>query len=467
MATVADLIVVSNRGPLSFQLGDEGRAQLAGSGGGLATTLQPLVAGRDATWIASSMSEADHLAASDGLMNVDGMTVVTVRLDADTYRMAYDVVSNATLWYCHHHLFDLPRRPRFDVHFVDAWDAYVSMNESFADEIARLASQGATVLVQDYHFALLGKLLEASRPDLRTVHFTHTPFGDPSALRVLPANCASELLEGMAGFGACGFHAPRWKAAFDACYHEDDLTALAGSGVAPYSFVAPLGPDPVALENEAAESTGIDPALERVVGERMLILRVDRIELSKNIIRGLFAFEELLDEKPEWRDRVVMVALAYPSRESLADYLAYRSEVEHTVERINDRFGTDSWTPIVFNVADDRSRSVAAYMEYDVLLVNPVRDGLNLVAKEGPFLNRNDGSLVLSREAGAFDELKSGAFGINPFDVTETAAALHGALGLDRDERAERARTLKKLVVARTASDWMEDQLRIAGSLER
>lgn len=198
-----------------------------------------------------------------------------------------------------------------------------------------------------------------------------------------------------------------------------------------------------------------------------MILRVDRIELSKNIVRGLFAFEELLDSRPRWRDRVVMMALAYPSRESLADYLAYRSEVEHTVERINERFGNDTWTPIVLDVADNRQRSVAAYLRYDVLLVNPLRDGLNLVAKEGPLLNGNDGTLVLSREAGAYDELKEAVIAINPFDVSETAAALDVALTLDRDERAQRSRALKKLVVSRTARDWMDDQLREAGSLQR
>lgn len=413
------------------------------------------------------MNEADLLAADEGLMSSDGMTVATVHLDPDVYRMAYDVVSNATLWYCHHHLFDLPRRPRFDSHWQDAWDAYRSLNQSFAGEISRVASNGATVLVQDYHFSLLGKMLQETRPDLRTVHFTHTPFGDPSALRSLPSWCASELLAGMAAFGACGFHAQRWRAAFEACYRDVDLVGVATTATPPHSFVAPLAPDPVALENEVAQTAGIDPELERLVGSRKLILRVDRIELSKNIVRGLFAFEELLDSRPRWRDRVVMMALAYPSRESLADYLAYRSEVEHTVERINERFGNDTWTPIVLDVADNRQRSVAAYLRYDVLLVNPLRDGLNLVAKEGPLLNGNDGTLVLSREAGAYDELKEAVIAINPFDVSETAAALDVALTLDRDERAQRSRALKKLVVSRTARDWMDDQLREAGSLQR
>ncbi len=169
-----------------------------------------------------------------------------------------------------------------------------------------------------------------------------------------------------------------------------------------------------------------------------------------------------METRPAWRGRVVMLALAYPSREGLADYLSYRSEVEHTADRINDAWGTADWTPIVLDVADDRDRSVAALTRYDVLLVNPVRDGLNLVAKEGPLVNTVDGVVVLSREAGAWEELQPAAVGVNPFDVTGTALALELALGMDPDERANRAAALRDLVLGRTAADWLDDQ-RAAG----
>jgi trehalose 6-phosphate synthase len=199
-----------------------------------------------------------------------------------------------------------------------------------------------------------------------------------------------------------------------------------------------------------------------LVGGRKLLVRVDRVELSKNILRGFWAFEELLDTRPRWRGQVVFLALVYPSRQGLADYLAYRAEVEHTAARINETWGTPDWTPIVLDVADDRDRSVAALTRYDVLLVNPVRDGLNLVAKEGPLLNQADGVLVLSREAGAWDELAGSAIGINPFDVTETAGALDLALGMDDGERCSRAAALRSTVRGRTADDWFADQLAAA-----
>ena len=311
------------------------------------------------------------------------------------------------------------------------------MNEQFAAAVAAEAPEGGTVLVQDYHLSLLGRMLAERRPDLATAHFHHTPFADPSTLRVLPGAAAGELLAGLAGFGACGFHTRRWAAAFEAAYADPGLAADAGGRSAPPTFVAPLGPDPAAIRAEAATDAVAQARAvldEQVAGCR-LIVRVDRIELSKNILRGLWALDELLEERPAWRGRVVMLALAYPSREGLAEYQAYRSEIEHTAELVNERWAVDGWRPVHLDVADDRDRSLAALGAYDVLLVNPVRDGMNLVAKEGPLVNTVDGVLVFSREAGAWEELSGAALGINPFDVTETAAALDRALAMAPEER--------------------------------
>ena len=461
------MVVVSNRGPISFELDEDDRPAPVGTAGGLAGTLHPLLAGTGATWVAASMSEADRRAAAEGLMAEDGLRIVTVEPDPDLYRMAYDVVSNAALWFCHHHLYDLPRRPRFDRHWLDAWDAYRHVNLLFADAVAAEAPDGASVLVQDYHLSLVGSALAKARPDLRTVHFSHTPFADPNMLRTLPSNAVGELLAGMAGFGACGFHTLRWEASFRGAYADPALATAAGVDRPPPTFVAPLGPDPdaVAMEAGSAAATEAGAELGRLVGGRKLLVRVDRVELSKNILRGFWAYEELLDTQPRWRGQVVFLALVYPSRQGLADYLAYRAEVEHTAVRINETWGTPDWTPIVLDVADDRDRSVAALTRYDVLLVNPVRDGLNLVAKEGPLLNQTDGVVVLSREAGAWDELAASAIGINPFDVTETAGALDLALAMDDAERSSRAAALRSTVRGRTAADWLADQLSAADAI--
>jgi trehalose 6-phosphate synthase len=476
---VSEIVVVSNRGPLSFRRDGDGALVPVPAGGGLASSLHRLLAGSGTTWASVTMGSADREAVQRGLLTTEGLDLVPVVVDDDTYRQAYDVVANTTLWYCHHHLFDLPRRPRFDRYWRTAWDGYRAYNRAVASAVAERADDGAAVFVQDYHFSLLGRMLAESRPDLRTVHFLHTPFADPNMLGVLPDNAEAELLDGMAGYGACGFHCHRWEAGFRACFAEAGRTV-------PPTFVAPLGPDAEALESEAS-STGCaaaDEALRAAVGGRRTVVRVDRMEPSKNIVRGMLAFEELLLAHPEWRGEVVHLAMAYPSRQGLAEYLAYASEVEHTAERINHAFGSaavgsstaagssspgsEGWTPIVLLLDDDYERSLAALGTSDVLLVNPVRDGLNLVAKEGPLLNRNDGVLVLSRQAGAWEELSldgRGAVGVNPFDVTATAEALHRALSMPGAERAERAARLRASVTGRTSADWWADLLAAAGTM--
>jgi trehalose 6-phosphate synthase len=458
---VQDVVVVSNRGPLSFRAGEHTAPERTGTGGGLAATLHPLLKGTGATWVAAVMSDADRQAAALGLMQEEGLRIVAVEPDRASYDMAYNVVSNATLWFCHHHLWDLPRRPRFDHRWQSAWEAYRSVNRLFAETIAEHAPSGARVLVQDYHLSLVGETLARLRPDLRTSHFSHTPFADPGILRTLPSAVAGELLRSMAGFGACGFHTSRWEASFRAAFSETDLLAQAGVAGAPATYAAPLGPHPRALEEEAASEpvAAARRRLDELVGGRRLIVRVDRVELSKNIVRGLWALDELLETRPHWRGRVTMLALAYPSREGLAEYLAYRSEVEHTAERLNERWGSADWVPVVLSVDDDRARSMAALSAYDVLLVNPVRDGMNLVAKEGPLVNRTDGVLVLSREAGAWEELHPAALGVNPFDVSETAAALDAALAMGTTARTQRAGRLREIVLGQTAADWLTTQL--------
>jgi trehalose 6-phosphate synthase len=372
------------------------------------------------------------------------------------------VVSNAILWFCHHHLFDAARRPRADRRWPEAWDAYRELNHLFCERVAKVAPEGGRVLVQDYHLALMGAELSLLRPDLRTVHFTHTPFADPSVLRMLPSAMATELLAAMDGFGACGFHTERWAAAYRACRSDEYASSRPAGSLRP-TFASPLSTDAAALRKEA-ENPDVASALARLedrVGgtDRQLIVRVDRMELSKNLLRGFWAFEELLEFEPHRRERVVFVALAYPTRQGLPEYLAYQNEVESTVERINARWATPNWTPIVLEVEDDYHRSLAALTRYDVLLVNPVRDGLNLVAKEGSVLNSVDGVLALSREAGAFDELGGAALELNPFDISGTAAVLARALDMDPSERAARATALRTAVLARSPADWLRDQL--------
>ncbi len=451
------IVIVSNRGPVSFRVTDGELVSKRGAGG-LVSGIGPLVAGTDAMWMAAALSEGDRIAASKGVVEADGFRVRTLDIDAETFRMAYDVVCNATLWFVHHGLFDISRRPRFDLRWRQAWDAYRSVNHAFADAVVQEAPEGAVVLVQDYHLTLLAPRVASQRDDLRLVHFSHTPFAGPDLMRVLPDEARTEMLEGLAAHHACGFHTSRWAEGFRASCREL-------IGAEPTTFVSSLASDADDIGAVAA-SEACRREVQRLDEElrgRALLVRVDRIELSKNLLRGFWAFDDLLARYPEWREKVVFGAFCYPSREGLAEYIAYAQEVETLVRQVNERWATPGWTPVLYEATDDFPRSVAALRRYDVLLVNPVRDGLNLVAKEGPLVNERDGVLALSTEAGVWAELAGAARAVNPFDVSGTADVLHAALGASSKERAEEAAELARRARSRTPADWLADQLTAAG----
>lgn len=421
--------------------------------GGLATSLIGALRDTGATWLATT---PEGLSGNDEYRDFmfDGFRVVHHDVDPERYRQYYDVISNGTLWFLHHSLFDLARRPYLDRHWWDAWHAYCEVNDSFATHLAEIAPLHSVVLVHDYHLALVGKSLRALRPDLRLVHFVHTPFASVGSITTLPRPVLSKLLESMSSYDACGFHTQMWAESFALC-------CASITGRTPRTFISSPTPSAHELETEAASELVAEEteALEDLIGDRKVIVRVDRMELSKNLLRGFSAYDDFLQRYPRWREKVVFFAQLYPSREGLAEYKAYRNEVQGLVGQINERWRTPDWTPIELRVVDNFARSLAAYLRYDVLLVNPIRDGLNLVAKEGALLNKTDGVIVLSRETGAWRELGQGALGINPFDILGTADALVAALEMDPEERRIRAARLDRAARLRTPQDWLNDQV--------
>ena len=456
------MIVVSNRGPAKFVRAEDGSFRARRGSGGLAGTLGRLLSGgsdESVGWVAAAMSDDDRAAAAGGATRLPDIALELLALDPRQHRLHYDVVSNATLWFLHHGLFDLPRRPRFDERFREAWDAYVAVNRAFADRVVDTAPSGDIVLVQDYHLALVPGDLSARRPDLRVVHFTHTPFCGPNSIRVLPDDVGRAICESMATV-PCGFHSRRWARAYEACLEvvlDDDHPRAA-------TFAAPLGPDPADLADaiDSPEGRAALEALETHLGDRLLLLRSDRVEPSKNIVRGFLAFDRLLDRAPEWRERVVFVAMLNESRQGLPEYQAYRQEVEQAADRVNERWGRRGWEPVVMDLRDDFPRSVAGYARYDALLVNPLKDGLNLVAKEGPMVNRRDGVVCLSPEAGAYDELGPAVLEAHPYDLDQTAGALHTALSMPADVRRDQAARLRALASVHTPASWLQAQISAA-----
>jgi trehalose 6-phosphate synthase len=457
-------VLVSNRGPYRFVASEGGFDPHPGPGG-LANALRPFVSsgdGGDITWIAAAHDDGDRAAvrahAVEPACRAVGIELQLLALDPDLYRLANDLVANQTLWFLHHGLFDLVRHPRFDARFREAWDAFVVVSTRFADAVAETAPEADIVLVQDYQLALVPGMLRARRPDLRIAHFTHTPFCGPNSIRVLPTDAAGDLCRSMASVPT-GFHSQRWGRA----YQASALEMLGDAEVTP-SFTAPLGPDADALARALTtpESREARAELDELVGDRSLVVRVDRIDPSKNIVRGFAAFDLLLSEHPQWRERVVFLAALNASRETLTEYLAYRQEVEAAANQVNERWATAGWQPVVLETRDDYARSLSALARYDVLVVNPIKDGLNLVAKEGPLLNERDGVLCLSPDAGAWDELGNAAVAMHPFDLEQAAAALDTALSMSADERGPRSARLRELARARTPRAWFDDQLTAA-----
>ncbi len=457
---VRPIVVVSNRGPTTFVDGPDGPTP-GPPAGGLARGLRPLVEESGGTWVACAVSPGDRAAVALERPDPD-LDLRLIAIDQGVYSSAYDTVANGTLWFLHHGLWDLPRRPRFDHTWVTAWRAYREYNSALAAEVAASAPDGAVVLVQDYHLALLAvaghQPLAEQRPDLDLIHFSHTPWCGPEWLSTLPTETAREYLQGMATFSACGFHTDRWRRRFEQCCDE--------LGVAPpTTFASPLPPDGSGI-SAVASSPDCEQRLAELnerLGDERLIVMSGRLELSKNIQRGLFAFEELLVRRPDLRGEVTLGAFVYPSREGIIDYQSYRQECEGTAARINARFGSAEWRPVLFDTEDDLARSVAGLRRADVLLINPVRDGLNLVAFEGPLVNERSAALVISAEAGAASLLADAATVINPFDIDETAVALASALDRSVEQRATDASTLREIASARAIDEWLADQLTALG----
>ncbi|MER7682200.1 trehalose-6-phosphate synthase [Streptomyces sp. NPDC096934] len=454
------ILVASNRGPVSYEVGEDGSLRARRGGGGLVSGLSAIGPDAGALWVCSALGEGDREAVRRGV-GEDGVRMLDV--DAAVHADAYNGIANSVLWFVHHMLYQTPLEPVFDQEFRRQWASYEAYNGAFARALADEAAEGAVVIVQDYHLTLVPGMLRELRPDLRIGHFSHTPWAPVDYFRMLPDDIAGQVLRGMLGADRLGFLTHRWADAFTACCE----TLVGGLGDTRIG-VHGLGADADFLRGRSHEPDVAErmAALRAQIGEgpdgraRRAIVRVDRTELSKNIVRGLLAYRQLLADRPEWRERVVHVAFAYPSRQDLAVYRDYTAAVQTLAEEINSEYGTPGWTPVVLHVKDDFARSLAAYRLADVALVNPIRDGMNLVAKEVPVVSDEGCVLVLSREAGAYEELGEDAVAVNPYDVVGTARALHEALSLPAGERAERTKRLAAAATALPPAQWFLEQLR-------
>jgi trehalose 6-phosphate synthase len=323
------------------------------------------------------------------------------------------------------------------------------------------------VFFHDYHLYLAPKLVRARRPDMRSAHFIHIPWPQSDYWHVLPQHLRRDIHEGLLANDVVGFHTDRWKRNFlQACADilgaeiDGEASTVTHDGRTTLVTSHPIGVDPVEFE-ELKDDDAVLEQERQIVHARpeFLVVRVDRTDPSKNIVRGFRAFSLFLDMHPEMHGRVTMLALLDPSRQDVPEYSEYLGAVQREARTVNDRFQSDGWVPIDLHVEDNFARSVAAYKQYDVLLVNAVFDGLNLVSKEAPLLNTRDGVLVLSENTGAHEELAEWALTVNPFDVYGQAQAINEALTMAQEERRSRLESIRAHVRENDVAAWIGAQL--------
>lgn len=467
------LILVSNRGPVVFS--EEGMRR---GGGGLVTALTGIASHREVTWVASAMTEHDALAAIQhydksftvGLPEGSEYRIRLVRSESEAYERFYNIVANPMLWFIQHYLWDLSNAPYVRREEVEAFEfGYNVVNEDLAKAVLEEISghERPVVMVHDYHLYTLPRLIRRARPDAFLHHFIHIPWTQPDAWRVLPTQIRNELFEGVLSNDIVGFHTNSYRRNFLQCCR--DLTEY---GVDFERSTVSVGDRevwvrayPLPIDHRYTQALAERPRTQEFEKELVrrrrdhLILRVDRADLSKNVLRGFAAFDIFLEQHPEFRERVTFMAQLMPSRTDVPEYAEYLERIEAVVAVVNHRHGTPDWMPIHLKLRDDLEEAVASYKHYDVMLVNAMFDGMNLVVKEGPLVNQRNGVVILSENTGAHEELGEFALSVNPFDIQELADSIHAALTMSEQERTRRSEGLKQIVMQRNPGDWIDDQL--------
>jgi trehalose 6-phosphate synthase len=475
---------VANRAPLTLEPAEPLRGtpeRLVRGAGGLVTAMSSLAIATRAVWVASARNDGDRALAArarDGgpaeLEADDGATyrVAFVEPSPDAYDMYYNQISNPLLWFIHHYLWDLAREPVLDASTRHAWhDGYKHVNSLFAERIREQAGQSdktALVLVQDYQMYCVPAMVRSALPDARIQQFVHVPWPNAEYWKILPREIRDDIMHGILGNDIVGFQTSHDVRNFlRTCEENLGLSVDYREGTVFYAGRAIwVRHYPISIDCREFDALVTHPEVieeEELIATwrpKHLILRVDRTDLSKNVVRGFLAYERLLENHPDLHGDVQFWAYLQESRQDIDDYRAYLGSIVGVAARINRRFAQHGWMPIRLEIDDSMHRAIAGYKSFDVLLVNPIYDGMNLVAKEGMICNQRDGVLVLSENAGSHEELSDLALTINPFDVDQTAEALHAALTMAAGERRARADRIRETVRANDITRWITQQLR-------
>jgi trehalose 6-phosphate synthase len=472
------LIIVSNRGPLQFERDESGERTLRRGGGGLVTALSGLVKHRNALWIASAMSDEDIAVSEEEggpvELSIDGIDyrVLLVGSEPEAYDRFYNVIANPILWFIQHYLWDLSNAPDIRREELDAWDVgYQAVNRDIANAVVAQIEgrERPLVMLHDYHLYTAPGMIREARPDAFLHHFVHIPWSQPDSWRILPKRIREAIYKGMLANDIIGFHTHAYGINFLRCCDEllegaevDYVAAeVVYEGHRTLARAYPLSIDADRLERAAASPEVAEA--EREVLERRrkhLIIRVDRADLSKNVLRGFTAFDVFLAEHPEFREEVTFIAHLQPSRQDVPEYAEYLERIEALVAVVNHKHGTTDWMPIDLKIYENFNDAVARYKHFDLLMVNSLFDGMNLVAKEAPAVNTRDGVLMLSENTGSHEELWDFVLSVNPFDIQEQADAIYRALTMPAEQRHEWAEGLRQIINSRDPGDWVDEQLR-------
>ncbi len=469
------LILASNRGPIEYYLTGDGQLRSRRGSGGVVTAFSSLSKYVELNWIASAMGEGDRQAAQKAQGGrfktpsaADNLHLHFVVNPRNMYHKYYSVICNPLLWFLQHYMWSSSRTPNIDKTVHDAWESgYVPVNQAFAQAVvddARETELPPVVMLNDYHLYLASAYIRSQMPDLVIQHFIHIPWPSPCYWQLLPNYMRQAIFSSLCTTDIVGLQTERDVRSFLQCCESfmgeakvdyRQRTIQIGEHIVRVKAY-PVSVDVAGLKKlvPSAVVKEYEQRLRPLYGEQTIV-RVDRLEPSKNIIRGFRAFDTLLECHPEFREKLKFIAFLVPTRTHLRPYQRYMQEVIQLIETINSKYGTEEWHPIDYFYENNYLQAIAGMCLYDVLLVNPVIDGMNLVAKEGPTVNKRDGVLILSETVGAHEQLGQDALAVAPADLEGTTQALYMALTMPAEEKKKRAAALKKSIEVEDVTNWL------------
>ena len=479
------LILAANRGPIEYYFTEDRQLRSRRGSGGIVTALGSLSNYVELNWIVSAMGEGDREIARRAQGKRFAIPSVSNNLylnfivcPRNVYHKFYSIICNPLLWFLQHYMWNSPRTPNITWQVHDAWEnGYVPVNQAFAQAVIAEASDNESppiVILNDYHLYLASSYIREQMPSLVIQHFIHIPWPSPSYWQLLPGYMRQAIHRSLCTTDIVGLQTRSDVRNFLHCCeafineakidYEQQTVQLNGHILQVKAYPVSVDVDGLRKLVTSARVKEYEEKLRHLCGEQTII-RVDRVEPSKNIIRGFRAFDTLLERYPQFLGKVKFLAFLVPTRTHLKLYQRYIEEVTQIIEDINSKYGTEEWHPIDFFYENNYIQAISGMCLYDVLLVNAVIDGMNLVAKEGPTVNNRGGVLILSETVGACEQLGQNALTVAPTDLEGTTQALYTALTMPLEERNKRAAELKKSIEEEDITNWLSCLLEDAANL--